>query len=237
MNRSSMSAHWSTASPASSAVTIAPPAIIGTPQTSVICATLPFSPRQHADDVVVEVELPVGVLLGGLRGEVGASLEVARRAARTLGEGDEPEQLVAGRRPCDRGHVRAPAPAAIREPGDLARLAEIRVLGVELRAGGREVMAERVGPAAIRDGLLGRLGRERDDEPLDGGHAAIILGVVRRRRAAPPRRCTFHPRGDMPAAQTANRRRAAQYAPRRDSTAGIVFSRIERSSSTDQRSR
>ena len=38
--------HWSTVRPASSAVAMAPPRTIGTPHTSVIAATSPFSPRQ-----------------------------------------------------------------------------------------------------------------------------------------------------------------------------------------------
>ena len=46
VKRSSTSSHWSTARFASSAVTMAPPGISGTPQTSVMSARLPCSPRQ-----------------------------------------------------------------------------------------------------------------------------------------------------------------------------------------------
>ena len=47
MKRSSSSSHWSIARLASSAVTTAPPGTSGTPQTSVISAAFPSSPRQR----------------------------------------------------------------------------------------------------------------------------------------------------------------------------------------------
>ena len=102
------------------------------------------------DDLVVEVEVPVGVGVGGLGGEVRPGLELRRRAAGCLGERHEPEQLVAGRRARHRRHVGAPAVGAIGEPGDLAGLAEVLAVGVQRAAGAEEMGGERVGPAAVR---------------------------------------------------------------------------------------
>ena len=107
-----------------------------------------------------------------------------------------------------------PAVTAVREPRDVAGLAEILVLGVDLPAGGEEVLAQRVGPAPVRQGLL-------------GGSAAKLMtnrsvGGIRL------------PRLQRTAVDAVS---CPQYAPRRVSTAGIVLSMIDRSRNTDQRSR
>src|SRR5205807_1541704 len=100
--------------------------------------------------------------LGQLGGEVGPGIEVAG-APGALIERDEPEQLVAAGGPRHRRYIGPGGVCAIGEPGDVARLAEVLALGVDLKAGRPEVTRQGVRPAAVGERLLGRLGGEAYD--------------------------------------------------------------------------
>jgi len=110
--------------------------------------TLTFLASPAADDVVVAIELPIGILRGHLSGVIGQSLEAAR-AARALAAGAEGEQLVPLTGPGNRWHVRASGVGTVGEPGDLPGSPEGRAGGIDRPAGGEEVLAERVGPASV----------------------------------------------------------------------------------------
>ena len=168
-----------------------------------------------SDHVVVEVELPVGVLLRQLSREIGSGSEFVRSLL-ALAERDVTEQLIAAGGSRHRGDVRASAVGPVREPRDLGvDFADVLALGVDLADRVAEVAGERVAPTAVRQRLLRGLGGEGDDESIGGRHG----------------RWTSLPRTAGAGAQP------AQNAPRRVSTAGIVFSRIDRSSMIDHRSR
>ena len=62
-------------------------------------------------------------------------------------------------------------PGAVGEPLDLAGVAE-RLLGLDLGDRLEEVLAERLGPAAVGQGLLRRLGGVLGDRPGGGRHPA-----------------------------------------------------------------
>ena len=70
------------------------------------------------------------------------------------------------------GHVRAARARAVGEPRDLARLAEVLALAVDAQAGGQELGLQGLGPAAVGQALLRRLGGEADDESGLGRHEA-----------------------------------------------------------------
>src|ERR671914_1252301 len=123
----------------------------------------PLGPAPVADLLVREVERPVRVLSGGLLGEVRRRLEVHRLGALVLARvGDVPEHLALAGGSGGR-HVGASGPGAVREPADRCR--------VELLLGrARELLAERLGPAAVGQGLLRRLGGEQRHLARDGRH-------------------------------------------------------------------
>src|SRR5438093_525162 len=56
-------------------------------------------------------------------------------------------------------------------PGDLPGLADVVVFGLHPAAGVQEGGAQPLGPAAVGQRLLRRLGGEAGDEPVGGGHA------------------------------------------------------------------
>src|SRR5439155_2253256 len=107
-------------------------------------------------------------------------LEAARLGLGILArERHEPEQLVAVRRRRGGRHVRASAEAPVREPDDLARLAELLVR-LDPPAGLEEALGERVGPAAVRAPLLRRLGGEAGDRARVGRHYASLSAAAAR---------------------------------------------------------
>jgi hypothetical protein len=55
-------------------------------------------------------------------------------------------------------------------PRDLARLAQVLALGVNPQARGEELLAQSLGPAAIRQALLRRLSDEAWDQAVGGRH-------------------------------------------------------------------
>src|SRR5207302_5111108 len=57
-------------------------------------------------------------------------------------------------------------------------------LGVERAAGGEKLPGQSIGPAAVRQSFLGRLGGEADDEAVGGGHARGAYPVEVERRTA-----------------------------------------------------
>src|SRR4051794_14688837 len=126
-----------------------------------------------ADDVVGEVDLPVRVALGGVGGEVGLGVEVRRLlavAARRVA--DVAEELVAVRGGDGRGHERPPVPRAVGVPDDVAGLAELLALGVDAQALREELLLQALGPAAVGQQVLGRLGGEAGDDAVFGRHGA-----------------------------------------------------------------
>ena len=152
MKRSSTSTHWSTREVGQlGGDDRAGARAAGRPQTSVTCATLPSSPRQRADHLVAEVELPVGVALGGLGGEVGGRRRCrpARRPRRRH-ERDVAEELQPGRRRRGGGHVGAPGVGAVRVEGDLAGSPRSSPLGVDLVAGAVEGVGQACAPSGRR---------------------------------------------------------------------------------------
>ena len=94
-------------------------------------------------------------------------------------ERDVAEQLEAGRRARGHRHVGAAVPGAVREPAQLAGLAELLALGVDPQARGEELGVQRLGPGAVRQRLLGRLGGEAADEAIDGRHGRGSLLTAR----------------------------------------------------------
>ena len=118
-----------------------------------------------ADDLVAEVDLPVGIGLGRLRREVGDGVEVGRLLAVAAGRvADVAEELVALSRSARRGHERAPVPRAVRVPGHLVGLAQVLALAVDPQARGQELLGQASatsgrragGPAAARRRSGGR---------------------------------------------------------------------------------
>ncbi len=81
-------------------------------------------------------------------------------------------ELVAGRGAGGRRDVGAPAPGAVGVPGDVPGLAEVLPLVVDPQAGGEELHAQAVGPAAVGELVLGRLGGEGGDEAVGRRHHA-----------------------------------------------------------------
>ena len=76
-----------------------PPETSGRPQTSVIAATAPAVPAPGADHLVAQVQLPVGVALGGLLGEVDVGEKsLGSPLVRSGHETNVAEQLVAAAR-------------------------------------------------------------------------------------------------------------------------------------------
>ena len=63
-------------------------------------------------------------------------------------------------------------PGAVGVPDELAGLAEVLALGVDAQAGGEELLLEALGPAAVGQQVLRRLGGEAGDEAVFGRHRA-----------------------------------------------------------------
>jgi hypothetical protein len=117
-----------------------------------------------ADLEIGEVELPIGIGLGGVLGEVGVGAELGGLGALVLAPvGDVAADLaLAGR--SGGGHVGAAVERAVREPGDLPHLLLTGLRGHRLE----EALRQGLTPAAVRQRLLGRLGREHRDRALGG---------------------------------------------------------------------
>jgi hypothetical protein len=114
-----------------------------------------------ADDVVVEVDLPAGVVLGEDAGEVGLGLEVAGVALLRLDVGDVAEELdcaLGALGPGAAGDPDTAAPGTLREPVELAvgaySLGQLTVLVAGLAEGSRQALGE----AAVGNPLLGAVG-------------------------------------------------------------------------------
>ncbi len=125
----------------------------------------------RADDLVAEVDGPVGVRLGRVGGEVGHRVEVRRLLAVAAGRvADVAVELEAVRGAGDAGHERPPVPGAVGEPEDLADLAQHLTLVLDAQAGGEELLLERLRPAAVGQQVLRGLGGEAGDEAVFHGH-------------------------------------------------------------------
>ena len=129
-----------------------------------------------ADDLLGQVHPPVGVVVGGDVGEVGPAVEVRRLVVLVARrEGHVAVELEAGARAGRDGDVGAPRPGAVGVVGQLAGLAEILALGVDLQAGGHELGLEGLGPAAVGQRALRRLGGEAADESLFRRHSSTLV--------------------------------------------------------------
>ena len=119
-------------------------------------AAAPAVGAPAADDVVVEVDLPVGVVVGGDVGEVGLRPQVGGLAA-VLARGERDPAVVLGdvrlpsspavgsRRVARHRHVHAPAPGAVGKPAHRLAVEPRARLGGERLAGAGELA-----PAAAR---------------------------------------------------------------------------------------
>src|SRR4029077_7679615 len=114
-----------------------------------------------ADHLLVQVDHPVGVLVGGDVGEARVRLVGARLAALGPDEGDDAEVLAGRLGPLDgrdAGHVDATTPAALGEPGHLtgraSRLGDVRLAGL------RKLVAQPRAPAPIGQALDAGVGDE-----------------------------------------------------------------------------
>src|SRR5829696_145988 len=143
-----------------------------------------------ADHLVVEVDAPVGVVLGEDGGEVGSGAEAGGVAIGGLDIGDVAEHLdrsLAALGARGAGNPHPAAPGAPREPFELAVGAHpLGQLG-ERVAGGAELAGEALGEAAVRDPLLGAVGDEAGDRAgirRHGGRRAYSAPAASRRSAA-----------------------------------------------------
>src|SRR4051794_32660699 len=136
---------------------------------------LPLLAAPRAHDFVVEVELPLRMVRGGLVGGVGVSAEGGRLPAVLGGaEGDEADQLEAGRRRRRRRDPGAPVPGAVGIEQDVAGVPDV----LEVGGGGEELVAQAVRPAAVGQQLLRRLGGEAGDDALLGRHGAALYEAM-----------------------------------------------------------
>ena len=124
-----------------------------------------------ADDLLGQVHPPVRVIVRGDVGEVGPAVEVRRLVVLVARrEGDVAVELEARARARGHGHVGAARPGAVGVVGQLPGLAEVLALGVDLQAGGEELGLEGLGPAAVGQRALRRLGGEAADESVFRRH-------------------------------------------------------------------
>src|SRR4051812_21102208 len=133
-----------------------------------------------ADLLVGEVQLPAGVGLGRLVGVVGASAEGRRLTVLTVVERDiavDLEALAGARR---RRDVGSPLQRPFRIPVDVPRVTElVALLGIDLAHGVEEQPAQLVGPAAVRQRVVWRLGDEAGNWSLLRRHLEVLRLLAR----------------------------------------------------------
>src|SRR6185312_11903430 len=140
-----------------------------------VATAIGFAPPRP-DHLLVQIDQPIGVLIGGHVREVGRGLEGTRLASLGPDERDEAEvlaRLLGALDRRDRGDVDAAAPGALGKPGHLAgraaRLRDMRLAGL------RELVAEASAPAAVGKALDAGAGDKAWYRAADGWHRPRTL--------------------------------------------------------------
>ena len=148
---------------------------MGRPQTSVMAAVAPASPRQPPTTSSQRSSFQSGLASAVSAVNSAVAVEVAGLlVVRDERVGHVAVELIARRGEGGRRDERPPVPGPVRVPDDVPGLAEILALVVDPQAGPEELDAQAIGPAAVGQALLGRLGGEAADEAVDGRHGRRV---------------------------------------------------------------